>query len=1054
MEMMATDDKPRPFHQFPGPSAPVPRMPAPEPQGLPGPPNPYEQPFRPYPTSYDSHHAEPRRVSNAPQPPIPSHAMGFTPIPGRELPQLSQIPPEPHYGRTNSMPTPTHAPVEPLPHANFHPMTTAPQDSSPSSAAPEYRSRMSFTPQDQAPLTNGDPPPPPPHSLPPAHYPTTAPPPSSQTPVPLNANYDYSSQQYLRQQRKATRAQQACDQCRSRKAKCDEGRPSCSHCKENNLQCVYKEVPPHKQDKSTQLILDRMQAIEDKLEVSFNTVQSLHVGHDRTLDGHTKTLHEIYGMFRKSLYGEDIPKASQFPVVKTDGSEVVKPEATERATGDDGQPRDIDGFQKDLNEPAEENELSIPVEHTTAAHKLLEWESIKKLLHRYDPQYVMEIEERRGFVRDEGRGEARQGDDLLSLPPSSQPTSFNSSLEGNYSRYASPTATWNSNTRYNEAPTEIRGIDEYGVISIDAQSIQRYFDSYLEHIHRLHPFLSQADLKKQIKQFIARHCPKASQSLSARDTADNRGAKRKRSGETAQPASYAQQARPPFQSDNVPPQRVRKTLDNAITLLILALGRICEVRDEPVRGPCTDNIIDYRHEPIPTVPQGTPSPSHPESVRPVQSSFYSPYRHTVTTPSPTDEKFITLPDPPDLENVDTVPGLVYYVYASNILGKFVGSNSLDYVQATLLAALYVGQLANPFHSHTWIILAARACQILTLPRNYDKLEGVTKELVCFAYWTCLQLESDILAELDLPASGISRAEARISLPQGTFTMQLANSISEPSTMMMFYYSAQTHLRKVLNRVHTDLYKKRNNMGREQRPDLINTSDILSMNLGLWRNSLPQEMKWNDTDPPSSDINVARMRAKYYGARYIIHRPLLWHAIHDYGPSKDTQDSIIDSPAKFPDSGSILNQMSPSIAPSQGMSPGDLNVPQRKKKPAETYRDLPRNLRRACKECLDSAVKSTIAFDGVKGRPVVTNIFGTAHAQFGNMLVLSIAYRSPHISELVNRAELERLLRRTMIFLLRNRNISPTLRADAKILHDIYEVIFGETPILTDSDGPN
>lgn len=38
----------------------------------------------------------------------------------------------------------------------------------------------------------------------------------------------------------------ACDQCRARKAKCDEGRPMCSHCKENNLFCVYKEVPPHK----------------------------------------------------------------------------------------------------------------------------------------------------------------------------------------------------------------------------------------------------------------------------------------------------------------------------------------------------------------------------------------------------------------------------------------------------------------------------------------------------------------------------------------------------------------------------------------------------------------------------------------------------------------------------------------------------------------------------------------------------------------------------------------------------------------------------------------
>jgi hypothetical protein len=66
--------------------------------------------------------------------------------------------------------------------------------------------------------------------------------------------------------------------------------------------------------------------------------------------------------------------------------------------------------------------------------------------------------------------------------------------------------------------------------------------------------------------------------------------------------------------------------------------------------------------------------------------------------------------------------------------------------------------------------------------------------------------SDILAELDLPASGISRAESRIGLPKGRFTLALPNEICAPSTMMMFFYSAQIHLRKVLNRVHTDLYK--------------------------------------------------------------------------------------------------------------------------------------------------------------------------------------------------------------------------------------------------------
>lgn len=67
-------------------------------------------------------------------------------------------------------------------------------------------------------------------------------------------------------------------------------------------------------------------------------------------------------------------------------------------------------------------------------------------------------------------------------------------------------------------------------------------------------------------------------------------------------------------------------------------------------------------------------------------------------------------------------------------------------------------------------------------------------------------------------------------------------------------------------------------------------------------------------------------------------------------------------------------------------------------------------------------------------------------QFGNMLVLSTVYNSV-LSELVDRNLYENLLRRTIRFLLNYRNISPTLRADAKILTDIYENVFQKPPDL-------
>ncbi|OQE64977.1 hypothetical protein PENNAL_c0217G02357, partial [Penicillium nalgiovense] len=46
----------------------------------------------------------------------------------------------------------------------------------------------------------------------------------------------------------------------------------------------------------------------------------------------------------------------------------------------------------------------------------------------------------------------------------------------------------------------------------------------------------------------------------------------------------------------------------------------------------------------------------------------------------------------------------------------------------------------------------------------------------------------------------------------------------------------------------------------------NVQEALSLNLDGWRESLPDSMQWDESDPPANEINAARMRAKYYGAR--------------------------------------------------------------------------------------------------------------------------------------------------------------------------------------------
>jgi hypothetical protein len=161
-----------------------------------------------------------------------------------------------------------------------------------------------------------------------------------------------------------------------------------------------------------------------------------------------------------------------------------------------------------------------------------------------------------------------------------------------------------------------------------------------------------------------------------------------------------------------------------------------------------------------------------------------------------------------------------------------------------------------------------------------------------------------------------------------------------------------------------------------------------MNLEFWRRSLPEAMTWKDEDPPANDINTARLRAKYYGARYIIHRPLLYHALHQLSSSQETSTAVDSPQYSSSQSGSKSQQVSPSMSHTQqatGMSrwssdtgisgrPSDAGIWR-----GNSLERLHVKVQRACRVCIDSAIQSTEAFDGIKGRLVVTNIFGTAHA---------------------------------------------------------------------------
>ena len=225
----------------------------------------------------------------------------------------------------------------------------------------------------------------------------------------------------------------------------------------------------------------------------------------------------------------------------------------------------------------------------------------------------------------------------------------------------------------------------------------------------------------------------------------------------------------------------------------------------------------------------------------------------------------------------------------------------------------------------------------------------------------------------------------MKLPQGS-------SVPEDEEVM-HYYLAQISIRKILNRAHSALYNSSHHI--ENPGWTISSADDLAEQLEQWRKILPERLKWKDTDEPATDINDARLRAKYYGAQYIIHRPFLHHVLQDeFEPNFQKQYLQIKTKQDI-----------------FGMG----------------------------RKCINAAVFSTLAFDGLQPqdqRPIVTNIFGTTHAQFGNILVLCAAHRSSRHSWVINRNHLQSLIERTIEFVNNLTATSPTMRTNLKILENV------------------
>ncbi|KAI1344892.1 hypothetical protein F5Y15DRAFT_10362 [Xylariaceae sp. FL0016] len=856
--------------------------------------------------------------------------------------------------------------------------------------------------------------------------------------------------------RKAQRASQACDSCRQLKAKCDETKP-CKNCREKGMDCKYRDPPAKQPDKVTADILDLLSALKEEMtsmKGDWRDATSAIKKMDHRLTSVESSLRnlnsETANMKRESIEGDDRQGLRQSPQPddKTAAEEQHSPLGT---TADPRGPLSLNEAHEMIRNMHDEDiedqpgpsvkpgKPAMPHNHTTLANLLLKWPAIHSMVAHhlaaeriiYIDEFPIRQEQLRGMLRVFGRGEGFDADIRVADKLTPQDHTMTEAGE-DCSDAASPAPTgeaWGQVGSMTPPPAmEFKG----GVINVegnpdwDPNKVWKYVQSFKDNILNMHPIIIPRELDAIVTTFLnalPKSTENSNKSGSISKKADlARFINHAPTTVPSMPETGHKRKRSPFGDEESPnvshkkPGRPFRSVDNALVLLVFALGKIC-----------------LHKEKIPDVVRDPEAPSHGSpSVRngilasPTQGSppGLTSWSQSSSLPSPKEHDRAFMSRRSSLQgtnslprvtqshkrNMDVVPGLEYFALATDIIGSHLGGFNLKHVWVHILAGLYHGQLGRVLESWSYITSASRTLQVILRPsfdrltnHNYSLGQNKRDNQLAFAFWTCLQLESDILAEMQLPHSGILQYESLMPYPDTTWAVNQGF----PAPLVQSYL-AQLYLRKQLNQIHNLLYNPENDERQASLETGINhIQSMLKDTRSTW---VPQDYVWNDSDPLATDILSARLRAKYWGSQVIIYRPFL--------------RMILNNEAQPP----TAYQIQPASAATWdnlGLDAGSPSVP--------THFD-PRTIDYA-RLAIEALVESTRAFHGMdpNQRIIVTNVFGTAHAQWGNLLTLAACYKDKLLGRFIDFDTLNTLFARTIKFFSMIAYPSSPLMMDMNIL---------------------
>jgi hypothetical protein len=336
--------------------------------------------------------------------------------------------------------------------------------------------------------------------------------------------------------------------------------------------------------------------------------------------------------------------------------------------------------------PGPKERIGLQSDHSTPAHKLFEdwpvmkdWpngvEYLQKLTEngRALSEYPMQLEQDRGLLRPWGVGEGFDLNDGAQGPGSpdssteldmSSPASGKDGLWGHPPDQASPSSS--------VPRDQAGGLGRDGRPDFSTKVVDELLHSYIDNMHNLHPFLNRAKLQRMVRDFKEQYSPDAKVMSSASPATHqlNPSLKRKRSSSA-------------FGEPYSPRGAIERSLRNAIVLLVLALGKACSCKG--------------------------PLPSPQSDKGPHTNGAWGSFSHTS---QPNGSFNSDISDDIRPRNIDIMPGMAYFSYATDILGNQQGGHTVAHAQAMILAALYISQFARVLESWSWINSACRITMVL------------------------------------------------------------------------------------------------------------------------------------------------------------------------------------------------------------------------------------------------------------------------------------------------------------------------------------------------------